>query len=212
MKKSLFTIVMIIGLTFAVSGCKQSVQKKEKTNEDYFNEALAEAEKSPQIEKELFLGFRFGMSKEEVDKHLKSLRKSGKIYINKEGYYQYDFQYDSSMTILIGFIPKYYKDSLYIMTYTLDDKYGIGSTLLEQIRMKQSFGDSERGKNFNSYHIKDVLDEHVWHFIKDNLLVTFRGGISSSYMDYINVPVSVLAKQEEKRKEEELRKQSEAEF
>lgn len=206
MKKLLLATIVIVA-AFAFVGCKQKA--KEATMRESFEKALVKAEHSQQTETELFLGFRLGMSEEKVMLFLDSLERSGKVFVDDEGAYKYNFKLSSDHEIRIGFCPVFENDSLYAITYTLNSEYSSGN---EMGMMMISFNQSERGKTFRGYYVDDVLGETSFHYIKDNLMVTFRKNGICSYMDYEDIPISSRVKREKENKDEEARKQSNKEF
>ena len=78
--------------------------------------------------------------------------------------------------------------------------------------MLLSFNESERGKTFRGYYLESDSGETTYHYIKDNLMVSFIKNGMSSYIEYENIPVSRRIKRAKENQDEEARKQSEAEF
>jgi len=79
--------------------------------------------------------------------------------------------------------------------------------------MSETFGESERGRDFDEYQTKNVLDERIFTFVKDNLVSTFReSGLFEARMIYENAPVAKLVREEEERQKREDAQKSSAEF
>lgn len=208
MKKQLPMLAAIMAVIFAfVLGCRQKSTKD--TMRDSFDEALTKAEHSKETETELFLGFRLGMSEDDFNLFLDSLEHSGKVFIDRSGEYKYNFNLASNLSIEIGFHPMFENNSLYAVTYLLSSEYNIGN---EVEMMLLSFNESERGKTFRGYYLENDLGETTYHYIKDNLMVSFIKNGMSSYIKYENVPISRRIKREKENQDEEALKQSEAEF
>ncbi|MFQ9504454.1 MAG: hypothetical protein ACLR1G_11545 [Alistipes indistinctus] len=78
--KHFFAICMAV-ITFAAcnTSVNQELQKQKEWNNEYFA-AAEQAESSPQIVNDLFLGFRFGMTPNEVNQHIKNYVKKKNTY------------------------------------------------------------------------------------------------------------------------------------
>lgn len=208
MKKQLPILAAIMSVIFAFAlGCRQKSTKD--TMRDSFEEALIKAEHSQETETELFLGFRLGMSEDELNLFLDSLEHSGKVFIDRSGEYKYNFNISSNLSIEIGFHPMFENNSLYAVAYLLSGEYNLGN---EMEMMLLAFNESERGKTFRGYYLEDDSGETTYHYIKDNLMVSFIKNGLSSYIKYENVPISRRIKRAKENQDEEARKQSEAEF
>ncbi|SJZ43414.1 hypothetical protein [Porphyromonas cangingivalis] len=207
MKKLLFTMIALIGLVVVFSGCKQ--QSKSEEMQEAFEKAYAEAEQAPQTETQLFLGFQFGMNKKQLNSFLDSLVNAGKVYTDEQYAYKYDFKLSESLDLQISFIPKFENDSLYAITYFLSSEYNLGK---EMEMMMMSFNQSERRNSFRGYYVDDIIGETSYHYIKDNMMITFRRNGLSSYMDYENVPIASRVKKEQKAKDDEVKKKSSEDF
>lgn len=207
MKKYILAFAVIMAVIFAFVGCRKKSTKD--TMRESFEEALMKAEHSQQTETELFLGFRLGMSEDDFNLFLDSLEHSGKVSIDRSGEYKYHFNLASNLGIDIGFHPMFENNSLYAVTYILSSEYNLGN---EIEMMLLSFNESERGKTFRGYYLENDLGETTYHYIKDNLMVSFMKKGLSSYMEYENVPVSRRIKREKENQDEEARKKSESEF
>lgn len=207
MKKFLLIAIAIVGITFAFVGCKQ--QSEEEKMKAAFEEALTKAEQSQQTETELFLGFRFGMNEKQFESFLDSLENVGKVYTDKLYAYKYNFNLSADLNLQVGFRPMFDNDSLYAITYSLGSEYSLGN---EMEMMMMSFNQSERRKAFRGYYVDDIIGNTSYHYIKDNLMITFRKNGIYSYMDYENVPIANRVKREKEEHDENVREQSKLEF
>lgn len=206
MKKFLFGVLLICLLI----GCnnhssKTNVKQSEKETLEI---AVTNAQKSVESEKEIFLGFRFGMSESEVDSLFNALFKSNKIYANSDGSYQYDFNTES-YNFYLNFIPKYYEGKLYEMVYPLTNTLMPSSK--DYVFAALAFIHSERGKSFAKFTTKDALGDEIYTNIKDNLIVSFYSG-GKAIMKYTNAPIAKIVDDIEQQKKQEKAKETYSDF
>ncbi len=175
-------------------------------NEDSLQLAVERAERSPIIETKLFLGFQFGTTESEVDKHFASLRKEGKIYLGGIGgnTYQYDFVDEYGMEYTLTFKPFYYDGKLYKMHYPISSELGT-------VMLALSFNETREG--FQGFNTEDTLgdDDKIYTFIKDNLVVTFKNTFEPT-MIYENAPVAKMQQDAADRTNKEKAAKSSSEF
>ena len=181
----------------------------EKSVEEKLKLAIEQAEQSDEIETDLFLGFKFGMSDKEVDNYLKQLVKEGKVYLNDTREYQYDYNNKSGITYYINFAPLYHDDKLYEITYPI--KSSLIPSSGDYIFMASDFIRSERGTQFRLHITEDILGEAVYTCIKDNLVVEFKN-TSTSVLKYINAPVERIVSDLKALENQERAKESSSEF
>ena len=179
------TLAIII-VAINIMSC-ESKSKKQPNNVDLLKSEINKAQLSKQIEKKLFLGFSFGMTDKDIVNHLDSLKHTGKIKIDNEGKFYYDFN-TNSITLLLYFLPSYKNDSLYKMDYLLKSGESIGSSSLNTVLAAGVFMKS-KDSNFKSFVTDNVIGETEYTFIKNNLIVNFHEGGTSGVMSYINAPV-----------------------
>ena len=148
--------------------------------------AIDNAQKSDEIETEIFLDFRFGMTEKEVQNHYLKLLKSKKIYKNTSGIYQYDLNLENSFVIHLTFKPQYYEGELYEMIFpTTYAKTGNSAGCIFAV---SAFTDSGKNKDFDCYDTVDYDGEEEYIYIKDNLIISFSDFITSR-MTYSNAPI-----------------------
>lgn len=181
----------------------------EKSVEEKLKLAIEQAEQSDEIETDLFLGFKFGMTEKEVDDYLNQLVKEGKVYLNDTREYQYDYNNKSGITYYINFAPLYHDDKLYEITYPI--KSSLIPSSGDYIFMASDFIRSERGTQFRLHITEDILGEAVYTCIKDNLVVEFKN-TSTSVMKYINAPVERIVSDLKALENQERAKESSSEF
>lgn len=199
---SKFLLVTVIIVSFL--SCNQAKQEseKKKIEDDELAKAILKAESSSIIETKTFLGFKFGMTENEVSKHISKLRKEGKVYVNKSDNFQYDFNYNG-IEIFLNFFPEFHDGKLYKMTYPTSSWVGSSK---DHIFLMAAFNDTKDG--FESFINEDLMGEKYFTNIKNNLIVTFK----NSRMIYENAPISKLVKLKEEEIEIEKSKSSSSEF
>ncbi|MFK8288861.1 hypothetical protein ACI76W_06370 [Capnocytophaga canimorsus] len=183
MKKILLGLLTI---WFFVLGCQDSKTKEK----DKTKIAIENAQNSEQIEKEIFLGFKFGMTESEVSDHFKILLGKGKVY-TIGGQYQYDLTTDTGANLRLNFITKFHEGKLYELICEMRERdLSVMSGDMVFMAASSSFHNSERSKNFKTYHIKDDFGDfiEILH-IKDNLIVSFYGSVTGK-MKYSNAPIA----------------------
>jgi len=199
-------IVFVLTIMFLYS-CN-SKQNQEKQKEDKLSSAIENAQKSPIVETKLFLDFRFGMTEIEVESHLDSLLKIGKIFIDDSHKYKYEFTHESGLKYNLGFSPQYYDGRLYEMYYPIQSSVSsyddLGYTVLFHSFM-------ENKSDFKRFITKDSFGDPVYTNIKDNLIVIFEKTVKP-FMIYENAPISKIAKEESDRIKKEKSKNSSSEF
>lgn len=194
--KHFFAICMaVITFTACNTSVNQELQKQKEWNNEYFA-AAEQAESSPQIVNDLFLGFRFGMTPNEVNQHIKKLRKEEKIHIDQSGHYYYLFHTDlgdAKMT----FSPDYYHDSLYRMKYNFEN----GQVLSGKVIVYKAMELFEKANaDYKSYIVQlEGLEDFDpdYYQIKHNLIVHFD--LVGACMTYDNAPVINSIKMDKKR-------------
>jgi len=192
--KRLFQICLF-AIVFTACNSSANQEKKQQWERDaeYFN-AIEQAENSPQIEKNLFLGFKFGMTPNEVKQHINKLRKEKKIHVDQFGDYYYIFHTnhgDAKMT----FSPAYYNDSLYRMQYGFTGMPGAVCI----VTAKDLFDKANLGYKSYTYQIEGFRPE--LYRIKDNVIVMFDFDLAR--MTYTNAPITKQIEAKNKRKTNE---------
>lgn len=162
--------------------------------------AWKKAEGAAQTENELFLGFRFGMTRSEVSKHFAKLRRQKKVRLNSADEYEYRFETsDPKMTMYLNFSGEYYKGKLYAMRYIIDRTclikgYETASDGDEAVFLEGAFMKAMGGKGFATYAVHEDSEDYEVISVKKNLVVRF----ARNYMEYVNAPVKKLAEAAEK--------------
>ncbi|MEG2157005.1 MAG: hypothetical protein RRY07_04365 [Bacteroidaceae bacterium] len=205
MKKVLFCLLAVFVLASCGNANKNKQTEKEKTK---LETAVSNAENAEITETEIFLGFRFGMSEKQVDSLFTELFKAKKIYANRDGSYQCDFNTES-YDFNINFMPKYYNGELYEMLYPLTNTLMPSSN--DYVFMALPFIRSERGKSFDKFTTKDVLGDEIYTNIKGNLIVSFYSG-AKAMMKYSNAPIAKIVSNQEKQKQQDKANESSQNF
>lgn len=209
MKVFVKTLVFAACLSVLCSCIPPSPSPKEKSEEEKLELAIEQAEQSEQIEKDLFLGFKFGMSKNEVADHISKLISEEKVYISSTNRYQYDLYDENGVKFFVRIIPIYHEDQLYEVIYPI--KSGIIAGENDHISIAEFFRNSDKGKGFKWYLTEDFLGVEQYAFVKDNLIVKFS---NSHYplMKYTNAPVRKIVNDLEELEIQEKAKESSSEF
>ena len=113
-------IILTISLLFLMISCDNSAQQNE-INKSKMDAARTQAEQSSGNISELPLNFEFGMTRDEVNKHLEKLVKKG--VISKKGkYYDYNYVLESGQKVEAYIETSFYEDRLYDLYFSL---YGL---------------------------------------------------------------------------------------
>ena len=195
MKKIAFFILAVC----IFAGCSSHSEKK---SEREMKEAVEKAEDSERVEDELFLGFKVGMSRYEVNSHFEYLYNIGKIYTNSSDYYRYNLK-TNGMDCVMNFKTLYYNDTLFGLLCPFHDDLMLES---DYIVAATAFISSERYKTGFRIHItKDILDDPVYTYVKDNMVVRFE---SNSMMYYDAPTYKAYLRQKAEEKERQIRESS----
>lgn len=201
-----FIKLALIMCTLLLFGCAQKENANTKRD---LEKSMKMAEQSKMIETDLFLGFKFGMSEYEVKDHLEKLVARNKIYINDNGKYQYELTNDFGVMFYVTFVPFFHENRLYKMVYPVENS--TFPTANDHIYIVSSFKNSDRAKEFDRFVTKDIIDNTVYTFVKDNLIVTFKTSVYPM-MIYSDAPTDKLVIDLEKRDTERKAEESSLEF
>lgn len=202
-------IIVLAAAVAAAFGCSSAVSSEDEAYSQV-EAAVAEAQGSGEVEEDIFLGFKFGMSEEQFMHHLGSLIDSGKVHTSGSGHYQYDLNHKTGLTLHLNFIPKYHGGKLYEVTFPITNAQ-LGQLKGSYVFMVSAFRDSDRGKNFKMFISQNDEGDEIYTFIKNNLIVTFKyeGG---PVMEYSNAPTAKAARAEEEETKKQKAKASYSEF
>lgn len=211
MKKYLLFVCMAVIASLYVSGCACGDEEKE--YEDKMRLALDAAARSEQKERTFFLGFTVGMTDEQVTKHLDSLVRIGKVYL--QGYNKrYTYNYTASSGTIqqqITFSPRYYNGRLYRMDYCIVNEE-FGHIKGDHLWMMLDFEKTKRNDGFETWDKKEPDGTTTYFKVKDNLIIMFYDSPSESVMSYEDAPTARKAEQSEKEENEKKWKESASEF
>ncbi len=162
--------------------------------EEQLKDAIEAAEQSEATEMDIFLGFKFGMTDEQLTEHLNDLEQAEKVYVDHRGAYAYDFHTRSTI-IKLTFKPRYYNGELYRLDFAMSNyENSIGSPELNTVLGASTFQDSGQ-TGFQSFITENIIGETIYTFIKGNLIVQFEP-FSSGMMSYINAPIERVQREE----------------
>nr|DAX75817.1 MAG TPA: hypothetical protein [Caudoviricetes sp.] len=195
--KSTIIKLTVINLSLLFIGCQS---KQEEWNNN-LKKALIVAENSNNIVDTIFLGFRYGMNKKEVDMHFANLMNAKKVYINKEGIGMYDFNAYKN-TLKTSFNFQYYNDSLYQLSLILKDEYSYSkeSGFLCAIRAYETLQERAKAEGYNSY-IYDMFGNTEYYLIKGNSVIKFYGYADRGIVEFTNQPIINKINKKEREKE-----------
>lgn len=189
-------IIILIFIAVVFAGCN----KQDKETEKMYKKYVAKAKTSEIKETKCFLGFQFGMSKEEYYNYMDSLILIKKVYKDDmECYYDY---YSDEVKYKLKIIPQFFSDTLFRVNYISDDNFAY-------MRMFSGFMGS--GKGFLPFKMNNIIDEKIkdYYYIRDNMIVEFSQLIikEGSYMSYSNAPIQYKIDSIEKAKANESTKE-----
>lgn len=204
MKKVLLTMIALVGLAVAFSGCVQGSRQSTQADKELIEEdAIKQAELSARVETGIFLGFKIGMSKKEYEKHYADLLKQGRITeIGSEPRCNITTKDGWEGTLTFGATT--YKDSVFAMTFLiLNESLDSDS----HIHLISSFKETEKFKDFVRFSKRSEYNNtSIETYIKDNLVVEF-GLNRMSYYDAPTMKIKKQLKEYEKEVEEAEKKQ-----
>lgn len=218
-------LVLLLGLTFMFSACKQNSQKNADKVDDEYITAMTEAQKSPINETKLFGGFELGMSPQQVDSvfnvwvHERKVMRAEEADKTEASIIDEDFDNPSIDTYAyMYYVGLQYPLGIQFYPEYLDDKL-VGlfcsvKTPKENINPKESykylaeeFENSSRGEHFKKINM-EIEGNPAIVFIKDNLEIMFfpQPELEESSIKYTNVPLQekYLKQQEQKKKESSM--------
>ena len=115
-------IALAITLLILIISCDNSARQNE-INKSEMDAAQTKAELSSGNISELPLNFEFGMTRDEVNKHLEKLVKKGVISKKGDKYYDYDFVLESGQKVQTYIETSFYEDRLYDLYFSLYSEF-----------------------------------------------------------------------------------------
>lgn len=203
MKK--LVILTAAAFILLLAGCKGNKTKSEnelKTKSDNeLKSAISSAENIKNFSDKIFMGFRFGMSEDEVKAHFQTLLDQRKITIDSDGVFKYLFKTKNG-DILTSFSTQYYNGELceFILNFQEIDNEVFSSPSLMMHFAQDVFVEKAKAEGYDFY-IGSIGGEDVYYYIKNATIVKFSSYIAP-YMSYQCAPLCKM-KQEEMEKEKE---------
>lgn len=203
-------ILILISTILTFTSCSYNVgadKKQTKSAFEIYNEAYEKATKSKIDIDTIFLGLRFGMTKDEVYAHLKKMVRKGKIKINALDQYEYMFNTSTEeISATIG--AKFFKGKLYELSLNLDTYYLNGvplpsmdmEVMLDRIRTQFLVKYVINKKGVDRYNYNIGIG-NTFCYINKNLVVEFS---PIGQMTYTNAPIA--AKKDGQEKTEKVKK------
>lgn len=190
-------IILTISLLFLIISCDNSSQQNE-INKSKMDAARTQAEQSSGNISELPLNFEFGMTRDEVNKHLEKLVKKG--VISKKGkYYDYNYVLESGQKVEAYIETSFYEDrlyDLYFSLYGLKFDYELIAAIDEEITNKV---DSTYKRI--SHYMLDYDDSKMWiiRWFKENQYIYLRNAYGTD-IHFVNAPIDKIASEAGRQK------------
>lgn len=178
--------------------CDNSAQQNE-INKSKMDAAQTKAELSSENISELPLNFEFGMTRDEVNKHLEKLVKKGIISKMGNKYYNYDYILESGQKVETYIETRFYEDRLYDLYFSLYGEkfdYEFIVAIDKEITNKV---DSTYERI--SHYMLDYDDSKMWiiKWFKENQYVYLRNAYGTD-IHFVNAPIEKIASEIERQK------------
>lgn len=191
-------IALTITLLILMISCDNSARQNE-INRSEMDVAQTKAELSSENISELPLNFEFGMTRDEVNKHLEKLVKKGVISKKGDKYYDYDYILESGQKIGTSIETSFYEDrlyDLYFSLYGLNFDYELIAAIDKEITNKV---DSTYKRI--SYYMLDYDDSKMWiiKWFKENQYIYLRNAAGTD-IHFVNAPIERIADEKRNQK------------
>lgn len=191
-------IALTITLLILMISCDNSARQNE-INRSEMDVAQTKAELSSENISELPLNFEFGMTRDEVNKHLEKLVKKGVISKKGDKYYDYDYILESGQKIGTSIETSFYEDrlyDLYFSLYGLKFDYELIAAIDKEITNKV---DSTYKRI--SYYMLDYDDSKMWiiKWFKENQYIYLRNAAGTD-IHFVNAPIERIADEKRNQK------------
>jgi len=191
-------IALTITLLILVISCDNSARQNE-INRSEMDVAQTKAELSSENISELPLNFEFGMTRDEVNKHLEKLVKKGVISKKGDKYYDYDYILESGQKIGTSIETSFYEDRLYDLYFSLHGlkfDYELIAAIDKEITNKV---DSTYKRI--SYYMLDYDDSKMWiiKWFKENQYIYLRNAAGTD-IHFVNAPIERIADEKRNQK------------
>lgn len=191
-------IALTITLLILMISCDNSARQNE-INRSEMDVAQTKAELSSENISELPLNFEFGMTRDEVNKHLEKLVKKGVISKKGDKYYDYDYILESGQKIGTSIETSFFEDrlyDLYFSLYGLKFDYELIAAIDKEITNKV---DSTYKRI--SYYMLDYDDSKMWiiKWFKENQYIYLRNAAGTD-IHFVNAPIERIADEKRNQK------------
>ena len=183
-------IVLALSLLILMISCDNSAQQNE-INKSKMDAAQTKAELSTGNISELPLDFEFGMTRDEVNKHLEKLVEKGVISKTEDKHYDYNYVLESGQKVETSIWTVFYEDKLYDLHFTLyGDKfdYKFIAAIDKEITNKVD-STFER----ISHYKLDYNDSKIWSikWFKENQYIYLSTDFLTS-IHFVNAPIKKI--------------------
>lgn len=191
MKKILFLFLILLSSCGEIKKM-QEAQEDELRQKEY-SELFELAKTSSQRSDTLYLGFRFGMTSKEVNKHFKKLIKEKIVSTDYADRYTTDITLKGVIKRQATFRTEYYKDRLCTFSLVLDDPS-------DYIFAVSTFKDAN--KDMRLAITKWLDGKTKYAMFKNNMVIEFKGFLESD-ITFIDASLIDSLEYEKKLKEKE---------
>lgn len=166
-------------------------------------QALQKAFGSSKRNRDILLGFQFGMTPQEVSTHFSDLRKSRKIYTTSNYGPTYDMKTELG-DIVCSFGTEYFNDSLSGMYLYLQKRKNVDPSLdLPGIRKLGVVGLLQKKHGLNCY----ITENNDYYFINGNIVIGITDTPQAA-MYYFDAPTKKREHEEKKAEETQAIRQT----
>lgn len=168
MKKLLFLLVILFSSCGEIK--KMQEAREDELRQKEYCELFDLAKTSAQRSDTLYLGFRFGMTSKEVNKHFKKLIKEKIVSTDYANRYTTDIMLKGVIKRKVTFRTEYYKDRLCTFSLVLDNPS-------DYIFAVSTFKDANRDMRLAMTKWLDGKDKYA--MFKNNMVIEFKGFLES---------------------------------
>lgn len=180
MKKLLYLLTLVVMASCGMSQKAEEIKQKEELKELIDSAKLSKAGKT-----DLYLGFKFGMTEKEINRHMKKLEREGKADRDYRGAYtvkligEHGFEYNANVGV------EYYMGKMRRLKFTTDNES-------DYVMICTAFLKANKG---NWVIVNGPLGNKEYIMQIDNILCTFTGYIKT-LVTFEDAPYIDLMKQE----------------
>ncbi|MBU1298082.1 MAG: hypothetical protein KJ963_06860 [Bacteroidetes bacterium] len=116
-------VIIFLLFIFLIAGCNKKYEEDETEKaQEAYDKKVQEELNSGIRNDTIFLGYTFGMTKNQAEKKTKELYKQHILYINDDNYYAYEMSLEKDDKAEATFAPSYFKNRLNALTVDVKPK------------------------------------------------------------------------------------------